>query len=70
MVTEATDGNGLGIDQFSDFSPDVAYGYAGSKPGYASLLAILPERGIVVAMLVNSDQEDVFADARSLIAGR
>ena len=69
MITDETNGNGLGIDEFNDFSPDIAYGHTGTKNGYASLLAVLPQRGIVVVMLGNSAQEDVFADARTLIDG-
>ena len=38
MTTTDTDGHGLGIDRLDDFSPDVAYGHAGSQAGYSALL--------------------------------
>lgn len=62
-------GDGLGLDPLADFRPEPAYGHAGSKPGYASLLAVFPSRGIVLVLLINSESENVAADARALLAG-
>ena len=59
-MTTLSDGeHGLGIDRSSDFPSELAYGHSGSQPGYAALLAIFPERQIVVVMFVNDEKADV-----------
>jgi len=59
-LTTLSDGeHGLGIDRSSDFPSELAYGHSGSQPGYAALLAIFPERQIVVVMFVNDEKADV-----------
>ncbi len=62
-------GDGLGLDPLTDFRPEPAFGHAGSKPGYPSLLAVFPSRGVVIVLLVNSEEENVAADAGALLAG-
>jgi len=68
-MTTLEDGkHGLGIDRLRDLPGEVAYGHSGSAPGYAALLAILPERQIVVVMFVNEEQADVYGNAQKLLA--
>ena len=69
-MTTLEDGeHGLGIDRLFDFPGEVAYGHSGSQPGYAALLAVLPERQIVVVMFVNDEEQaNVYRYAGRLLA--
>lgn len=67
MLDMDADGNGLGIEQMMDFGGDLAYGKGGSKAGYASILTVLPERQIVVAVFINEEQADVAAGVQHLL---
>ena len=66
MMTFDSDGYGLGVDRIPDFGP-TAYGFAGHKPGYASVLTVLPDRKAVVVVFINNQDGDVFAVAGKLL---
>ncbi|MEO6715555.1 MAG: serine hydrolase domain-containing protein [Mycobacteriales bacterium] len=62
MMTFDSDGHGIGVDKIPEYGP-AAYGFSGSKPGYHSVLAVLPERNTVMVMFINN------ADSDELTAG-
>ncbi|MEP7114178.1 MAG: serine hydrolase domain-containing protein [Ilumatobacteraceae bacterium] len=66
MMTFDADGYGLGVDRIPDLGP-TAYGFSGHKPGYASLLAALPDSNTVVVVFINSQDADVYAAAEKLL---
>jgi len=61
------DGDGLGLERFSGFGNAIAYGHAGSKPGYGSILLSLPEEQALVVMFINDPDADVPAAAEQLL---
>jgi CubicO group peptidase (beta-lactamase class C family) len=67
MTTVKDGAHGLGIDRYTDFLPDTAYGHAGSQPGYSALLAVFPQRPAVVVVFINEEQADPYSRARHLI---
>jgi CubicO group peptidase (beta-lactamase class C family) len=67
MTTMEDGAHGLGIDRFSDFAPEVAYGHSGSQPGYSALLAVLPHRPAVVVVFINDESADPYAGVRHLL---
>lgn len=67
MTTVDESGHGLGIDRVN-FGDDIGYGHTGSMPGYAALLAVIPQRQISVAFFINDEQGDVTSGARKLVA--
>lgn len=67
-MTTVKDGvHGLGIDKYTDFLPDMAYGHAGEVSGYSALLAVLPARQAIVVVFINDDQSDPYSRAKHLI---
>ena len=67
MTSVDGSGHGLGLDRIN-FGDDVGYGHTGSMPGYAALLAVLPQRQVSVAFFINDEQGDVTSGARKLVA--
>ena len=59
-------GDGQGLDHFYDFGKHVAYGHAGSKSGYASLMVAFPDERAVVVVFINDDEGDTITTARRL----
>ena len=53
MLNFDSDGNGVGVFTNPDFGP-AAYGSAGNKPGYGSLLLVLPDRSTVLVLFINN----------------
>lgn len=68
MTQVDADGNGLGLDKFTDFGAAAAYGHTGSKSGYQSLLVVFPERQEVVVVAVTQRDADVTKIAADLLA--
>jgi D-alanyl-D-alanine carboxypeptidase len=68
MATFDASGSGLGLEEFDEFSGETVFGRSGSLPGYAAILAILPERQTVVALFVNNEDADVYAHLGRFIA--
>jgi D-alanyl-D-alanine carboxypeptidase len=66
MMTFDSDLSGLGVEMITDFGVP-AYGHAGSKPGYASLLTVLPETNTVIVMFINNQEADVYSATGSLL---
>ena len=67
LIDVDSDEYGLGLWRFSDFAPDLAYGHAGNKPGFAPLYVVLPERQIVVVVCINDQDADPYQPARLLL---
>lgn len=67
LIDIDSDDYGLGIWRFYDFPPDLAYGHAGNKPGFAPLFVVLPARQIVVVVCINDQDADPYAPVRALL---
>jgi D-alanyl-D-alanine carboxypeptidase len=68
METVDPAGEGLGLNRFSEFGGRPAFGHAGTKSGYGSLLVAFPDDGAVVVVFINDSDADTFKTARRLIA--
>jgi D-alanyl-D-alanine carboxypeptidase len=68
MTQVDADGNGRGLDKFTDFGATAAYGHTGSKSGYESLLVAFPERQEVVVVGVTQRDADVTKIVADLLA--
>jgi D-alanyl-D-alanine carboxypeptidase len=66
MMTFDADGNGLGVDKITDFGV-TAYGHSGSKPGYASLLTVVPDSSTVIVTFINNGDADVYTPTGELL---
>jgi D-alanyl-D-alanine carboxypeptidase len=66
MMTFDSDGNGVGVDKITDFGV-TAYGHSGSKPGYASLLTVVPDSNTVIVTFINNQDADVYSAAGNLL---
>jgi CubicO group peptidase (beta-lactamase class C family) len=67
MATVDGAGDGQGLDRFYDFGKRVAYGRAGTKSGYASLLVAFPDERAIVVAFINDEEGDTITTARRLI---
>jgi len=67
MATVDGDGQGLGLNRFFEFGDQKAYGQAGTKSGYASLLVAFPEDQAVVVVFINDQDGSTFTAAGRLI---
>ena len=67
MATVDAEGDGLGLDRFFQFGDLKAYGRAGNKSGYASLLVAFPNDRAVVVVFVNDQDASTFTIAGQLI---
>jgi D-alanyl-D-alanine carboxypeptidase len=68
MTETSGDQYGLGIWQFDDFRPNLAYGHAGNKPGYAPIFVVFPDRQVVIALAITEQEADPFAPVGKLLA--
>jgi D-alanyl-D-alanine carboxypeptidase len=66
MLTFDADLSGLGVDKITDFGVP-AYGHSGTKPGYASLLTVVPDRNAVIVVFINNQDADPYGPAGSLL---
>lgn len=67
MMNFDSDGNGLGVFTNPDFGP-AAYGSVGNKPGYGSLLVVLPDRNTVIVMFSNDPDKGGYVAGQLLKA--
>ena len=68
MTTIGEGGYGLGIEDLTGpFGTATVVGHGGSKDGYQSLLAVVPERQTVIVVFVNQRDADVTSLAASIL---
>ena len=66
MMAFDSDLSGLGVDKITDFGVP-AYGHSGTKPGYASLLTVVPDRNAVIVMFINNQDADPYGPTGDLL---
>ena len=68
MTTIGHDGYGLGVEAVDGVGPPPVFGHRGSKDGYQSLLAVIPDRQLVIVVFVNRRDANVSSIAAGLAA--
>ena len=68
MTTIGHDGYGLGIQAVDGVGPPPVFGHGGSTDGYQSLLAVIPNRQLVIVVFVNRRDANVSSIAANLAA--
>ena len=68
MTDVADDGYGLGVEDLTGgFGTATAVGHGGSKDGYQSLMAVIPEQQAVIVVFVNQRDADVTSMASRVL---
>jgi D-alanyl-D-alanine carboxypeptidase len=68
MTTIGADGYGLGVEDLTGpFGMATVVGHGGSKDGYQSILAVIPDRHTVIVVFVNQRDANVASLAASLL---
>jgi D-alanyl-D-alanine carboxypeptidase len=67
MTTIGQGGYGLGVEAIGGVGPPPVFGHGGSLDGYESLLAVIPDRQLVIVVFVNRRDADVSSIAADLV---